>query len=86
MMKRLISATTRSGWSTNDGRKGIVDLADELYGDEDVALLRNRDGFAEFYLDYGLASIAWLDGPDFAPRLPGRKAEGNELRVLYVYR
>ena len=21
----------------------------------------------EFYLDYGLASIAWLDGQDFAP-------------------
>ena len=23
--------------------------------------------FARFYLDYGLASIAWLDGADFAP-------------------
>jgi hypothetical protein len=50
----------------NDGRKGVVDLADELYGDE-MSLLRNRDRFAEFYLDYGLASIAWLDGQDFAP-------------------
>ena len=50
----------------NDGRKGVVDLADELYGD-DMSLLRNRDRFAEFYLDYGLASIAWLDGQDFAP-------------------
>ena len=50
----------------NDGRKGVVDLADELYGD-DMSLLRNRDRSAEFYLDYGLASIAWLDGQDFAP-------------------
>lgn len=50
----------------NDGRKGVVDLSDELYGDE-MSLLRNRDRFAEFYLDYGLASIAWLDGQDFAP-------------------
>ena len=50
----------------NDGRKGVVDLSDELYGD-DMSLLRNRDRFAEFYLDYGLASIAWLDGQDFAP-------------------
>ena len=23
--------------------------------------------FSNFYLDYGLASIAWLDGADFAP-------------------
>ena len=50
----------------NDGRKGVVDLADELYGDE-MSKLRNRDRFCEFYLDYGLASIAWLDGQDFAP-------------------
>ena len=46
--------------------KIVVDLADELYGDE-MSRLRNRDRFAEFYLDYGLASIAWLDGLDFAP-------------------
>jgi hypothetical protein len=50
----------------NDGRKGVVDLADELYGDEHTPL-RDRDTFARFYLDYGLASIAWLDGADFAP-------------------
>jgi hypothetical protein len=50
----------------NDGRKGVVDLADELYGEE-MSKLRNRDRFCEFYLDYGLASIAWLGGQDFAP-------------------
>jgi hypothetical protein len=50
----------------NDGRKGVVDLADELYG-EQLRLLRDRDRFSQFYLDYGLASIAWLDGQDFAP-------------------
>ncbi len=50
----------------NDGRKGVVDLADELYG-EAHSPLRDRDTFARFYLDYGLASIAWLDGADFAP-------------------
>ena len=48
----------------NDGRKGVVDLADELHGEEREAL-RDRDRFSQFYLDYGLASIAWLDGPDF---------------------
>ena len=50
----------------NDGRKGVVDLADELYGDEHSSL-RDRRKFSDFYLDYGLASIAWLDGADFAP-------------------
>ena len=50
----------------NDGRKGVVDLSDELHGEE-WEPLRNRDRFAEFYLDYGLASIAWVDGQDFPP-------------------
>ena len=50
----------------NDGRKGVVDLADELHGEE-RSPLRNREIFSTFYLDYGLASIAWLDGADFAP-------------------
>jgi hypothetical protein len=50
----------------NDGRKGVVDLSDELHGEE-LQMLRDRDRFAQFYLDYGLASIAWLDGQDFTP-------------------
>jgi hypothetical protein len=50
----------------NDGRKGVVDLADELHGEE-LSVLRDRDRFAQLYLDYGLASIAWADGQDFAP-------------------
>ena len=50
----------------NDGRKGVVDLADELYG-EAFEQLRSRERFAEFYLDYGLATIAWHSGADFAP-------------------
>jgi hypothetical protein len=50
----------------NDGRKGVVDLADDLYG-ENFEPLRDRLRFAEFYLDYGLATIAWHTGVDFAP-------------------
>ena len=50
----------------NDGRKGVVDLADELYGDERTSL-RDIDKFSTFYLDYGLATIAWHHGADFAP-------------------
>jgi hypothetical protein len=50
----------------NDGRKGVVDLADDLYG-EHFEQLRDRLRFADFYLDYGLATIAWHHGADFAP-------------------
>ena len=50
----------------NDGRKGVVDLADDLYG-ENFDVLRDRLRFADFYLDYGLATIAWHHGVDFAP-------------------
>lgn len=50
----------------NDGRKGVVDLADELYG-ESFEPLRDLQRFAEFYIDHGLATIAWHHGADFAP-------------------
>jgi hypothetical protein len=50
----------------NDGRRGVVDLADELYG-EQMEPLRNRERFSQFYLDYGLATICWHDGQDFTP-------------------
>lgn len=50
----------------NDGRKGVVDLVDDLVG-ESMEPLRDPSRFSQFYIDYGLASIAWLDGQDFAP-------------------
>ena len=50
----------------NDGRRGVVDLADELYG-EALEPLRDREHFAQFYLDHGLATIAWHGGQDFTP-------------------
>ncbi len=50
----------------NDGRKGVVDLSDELYGEE-MTPLRDRGRFSQVYLDKGLATLAWLDGQDFAP-------------------
>ena len=48
----------------NDGRKGVVDLSDELYGEE-MTPLRDRNRFSQ--LDRGLATLAWHDGQDFAP-------------------
>lgn len=49
----------------DDGRKGVVDLADDLYG-EDFEPLRDLNTFSEFYLDDGLAAIVWDQGIDFA--------------------
>ncbi len=50
----------------NDGRKGVVDLADELHG-ESLEPLRDRSHFSQFYLDYGLSSIAWLSARTSRP-------------------
>ena len=64
--KRVISAITRSGWSsTTDARAWSIWPTSCTASD--IQPLRDRDRFAQFYLDYGLASIAWLDGQDFAP-------------------
>ena len=49
----------------NDGRKGLVDLAEELHGQE-FEPLRDSQRFAQLYLDCELAAIAWGDGADFA--------------------
>ena len=49
----------------NDGRKGLVDLADELHG-ELFRPLRDRKRFAQLYLDCELATIAWDHGAGFA--------------------
>ncbi len=49
----------------NDGKKGVIDLADDLYG-ETFETLRDKARFADFYLDHGLATIAWHHGVDFA--------------------
>ena len=63
-------------WGANaSGQLGLGDTAsrgdqpgehDELHGDE-MEPLRDRSRFAQFHLDYGLASIAWPDGQDFKP-------------------
>lgn len=50
----------------NDGRQGLVDLSDELYGASFEAL-RDPQRFADVYLDEELATIAWHHGVDFAP-------------------
>ena len=48
----------------NNGRKGLVDLADDLHG-EILESLRDPQRFAQLYLDRDLATIAWEHGAAF---------------------
>jgi Protein of unknown function (DUF2442) len=50
-----------------DGRAGIVDLSDDLWGD-DLEALRDPRTFAELTLDEGLATLSWeRGGIDISP-------------------
>jgi Protein of unknown function (DUF2442) len=44
-----------------DGRAGIVDFSDDLWG-EDMEPLRDRVTFAELTLDVALATLSWERG------------------------
>ena len=50
-----------------DGRAGIVDLSDDLWG-EDLVPLRDLETFAEIKIDEGLATLCWeRGGIDISP-------------------
>ena len=50
-----------------DGRAGIVDFSDDLWG-EDLEPLRDPITFAELTLDEGLATLSWeRGGIDISP-------------------
>ena len=48
----------------DNGREGLIDLEDDLWGDEHEAL-RDRVLFSELYVDPGRATLAWDNGSDF---------------------
>ena len=50
----------------DNGREGLIDLEDDLWGDEHEAL-RDRVLFSELYVDPGRATLAWDNGSDFSP-------------------
>ena len=52
--------------SFSDGTEGEVDLRDELYGDV-FEPLKNPDAFKTFFVNPEWGTIAWPNGPDFAP-------------------
>ena len=50
----------------NDGAEGLVDLAEELYG-EVFAPLRDPEKFKRLRVDPELETLVWENGADFAP-------------------
>ena len=60
----------------NDGSKGEVDLAEELYG-EVFSHLQDVEKFKKFYVDPELNTVVWDNGADFAPEFLREK-----LRVI----
>ena len=50
----------------NNGRKGIVDLADSLDGPV-FEPLKNTSLFSQVYVDKELETITWPNGADLAP-------------------
>ena len=50
----------------DNGREGLIDLEDDLWGDEHEAL-RDRTLCSELYVDPGRATLAWDNGSDFSP-------------------
>jgi len=50
----------------NDGKKGVVDLENELYGTV-FEPLKDKKVFSSVKLDKDLDTIAWENGVDLAP-------------------
>lgn len=50
----------------DDGRTGVIDLSDDLWGEEHESL-RDLETFSNVYVDAGLATVAWWNGAEFEP-------------------
>ncbi|MGD0655874.1 MAG: DUF2442 domain-containing protein [Thermoguttaceae bacterium] len=50
----------------NDGAEGLVDLADQLYG-EMFEPLKDLNKFRSFMVDPELNTVVWENGADLAP-------------------
>ena len=51
----------------DNGTEGLIDLEDDLWGEEQHVALRDRVLFSELYVDTGRKTIAWYNGSDFNP-------------------
>ena len=51
----------------DNGREGLIDLEDDLWGEEQHVALRDMSLFSGLYVDTGRATLAWFNGSDFNP-------------------
>ena len=49
----------------DNGHEGLIDLEDDLWGEEQHVVLRDRELFSDLYVDTGRATIAWYNGSEF---------------------
>ena len=67
---KLTSAEHVSGYrlklTFEDGREGVLDLEDQLWG-EVFEPLRDLEQFKDFRIDTDLHTIVWRNGADLAP-------------------
>ena len=61
----------------NNGRKGVVDLTDSLYGPV-FEPLKNATLFSQVFVHKDLETISWPNGADLAPEYLYFKAFQNE--------
>lgn len=64
----------------DDGTEGVVDLADELWG-EVFEPLKNPDIFQQFRLEPELNTISWPTGADFSPEFLYEQAKTTQKAI-----
>jgi len=65
----------------NDGKKGIVNLENELYGTM-FEPLKDKKLFANLKLDKDLDTITWANGADLAPEFLYYKSFENDKSLV----
>lgn len=66
--------------SFNDGRKGIADLSDILYGPVFTSL-KDKSMFSQLKVDKTLETITWPNGADLAPEYIYFRAFKNDVQL-----
>jgi hypothetical protein len=69
----------------NNGKKGIVNLENELYG-AIFEPLKNKDIFSKLKVDKILETVVWENGVDFAPEFLYFKSFENEKDLENLFK
>ena len=69
----------------SDGKKGTVDLSDELYG-EVFEPLKDKNIFSKIKVDKDLETIVWENGADLAPEYLYYKSFNNDKNLQQQFK